>query len=53
LRVSEEVLDPELPGQLYVYKGVMNAAVIAERLETLPASTSVAAGESCASRGRR
>lgn len=36
LRVSEEVLDAELPGQLYVYKGVMSAAVIAERLERAP-----------------
>jgi len=33
LRVSEEVLDAELPVQLYVYKGVMSAGAIAERLE--------------------
>jgi uncharacterized protein len=32
LRVSEAVLDDALPGQLYVYKGVMSAAAIAERL---------------------
>jgi predicted nuclease of restriction endonuclease-like RecB superfamily len=36
LRVSEEVLDAELPGQLYVYKGVMSAAAIAQRLEKTP-----------------
>ncbi|GIX05632.1 MAG: hypothetical protein KatS3mg115_0035 [Candidatus Poribacteria bacterium] len=35
LRVSEEVLDPELPARLYVYKGVMNARAILERLEAL------------------
>ncbi len=33
LRVSEEVLDEELPGQLYVYAGVINARAIEERLE--------------------
>jgi predicted nuclease of restriction endonuclease-like RecB superfamily len=32
LRVSEEVLGPELPGALYVYKGTMSARAIAERL---------------------
>lgn len=32
LRVSEEVLGDELPGSLYVYKGVMNAARIAQML---------------------
>jgi predicted nuclease of restriction endonuclease-like RecB superfamily len=32
LRVSEAVLDDDLPGELYVYKGVMNARAIAERL---------------------
>jgi uncharacterized protein len=32
LRVSEAVLDGELPGELYVYKGVMSARTIAERL---------------------
>ncbi len=35
LRVSEEVLDADLPGQLYVYKGVMSARSILERLEAL------------------
>ncbi|HEY3816794.1 MAG TPA: DUF790 family protein [Polyangiaceae bacterium] len=35
LRVSEEVLDADLPGALYVYKGTMNARAIAERLERL------------------
>jgi predicted nuclease of restriction endonuclease-like RecB superfamily len=35
LRVSEEALDATLPGQLYVYKGVMSAAVVAERLEAM------------------
>ena len=33
LRVSEEVLDGELPGQLYVYAGVISARAIEERLE--------------------
>ena len=33
LRVSEEVLDENLPGALYVYKGTMSARAIAERLE--------------------
>ena len=32
LRVSEAVLGDDLPGSLYVYKGVMNAARIAEML---------------------
>jgi len=35
LRVSEEVLDAELPGALYVYKGTMSARAIAERLDRL------------------
>lgn len=34
LRVSEAVLDDALPGELYVYKGVINARAIAERLGT-------------------
>ena len=33
LRVSEDVLDGELPGSLYVYKGTMSARAIAERLD--------------------
>lgn len=33
LRVSEAALDGDLPGELYVYKGVINARRIAERLE--------------------
>lgn len=37
LRVSEEVLDGEHPGALYVYKRTMSARVIAERLEQLMA----------------
>ena len=37
LRVSEEVLDGDLPGALYVYKGTMSARVIADRLEALSA----------------
>ena len=40
LRVSEEVLDEELPGALYVYKQTLSARTIVERLEKL-ASTSV------------
>jgi predicted nuclease of restriction endonuclease-like RecB superfamily len=35
LRVSEEILDAELPSALYVYKGTMSARAIAERLETM------------------
>jgi hypothetical protein len=35
LRVSEEVLDADLPGALYVYKGTMSARAIAERLDRL------------------
>jgi hypothetical protein len=35
LRVSEEVLDGDLPGQLYVYKGVISARAVHERLERL------------------
>ncbi len=33
LRVSDEVLDEDLPGQLYVYKGKMNAKAILQRLD--------------------
>ena len=33
LRVSEEVLDGKLPGQLYVYAGVISARAIEQRLE--------------------
>ena len=35
LRVSEDVLDDELPGALYVYKHTLSARTIAERLEKL------------------
>jgi predicted nuclease of restriction endonuclease-like RecB superfamily len=35
LRVSEAVLDDDLPGALYVYKRTMSASAIAERLERL------------------
>lgn len=35
LRVSEEVLDGDLPSALYVYKGTMNARRIAEHLDEL------------------
>jgi len=38
LRVSEEVLDADLPGALYVYKGTMSAKAIAERLDGLTRS---------------
>lgn len=37
LRVSEAVLDDDLPGALYVYKGKMNAREIRRRLEALAA----------------
>ena len=33
LRVSEEVLDENLPGRLYVYKGVMSARAVEELLD--------------------
>ena len=35
LRVSEEVLDEDLPGALYVYKHTLSARTVAERLEKL------------------
>ena len=35
LRVSEDVLDEDLPGALYVYKQTMSARIVAERLERL------------------
>ena len=38
LRVSEEVLQGELPAALYVYKGVMNARAVLERVEKLTAA---------------
>ena len=39
LRVSEEVLDADLPGQLYVYKGSMSPKAILERLEKFVSSS--------------
>ena len=33
LRVSEEVLDGDLPGQLYVYKGAIGARAVEQRLD--------------------
>lgn len=38
LRVSEDVLEADLPGALYVYKQRMNARTIADRLERLATS---------------
>jgi len=38
LRVSEKVLEDDLPGQLYVYKGTMVASQVLERLETMRAT---------------
>jgi Na+/H+ antiporter NhaC len=35
LRVSEEALEGDLPGQLYVYKGVMSPRAVLQRLESL------------------
>lgn len=35
LRVSEDVLDQDLPGALYVYKQTMSARTVAERLDRL------------------
>jgi predicted nuclease of restriction endonuclease-like RecB superfamily len=37
LRVSEEVLDGDLPGALYVYKGTLSARVVAARLDEVAA----------------
>ena len=37
LRVSEEVLGDELPGALYVYKRVLNARAVLDRVESLAA----------------
>ena len=37
LRVSEEVLGDDLPGALYVYKRVMSARAMLERVEALAA----------------
>lgn len=37
LRVSEEVLGDDVPGALYVYKGVMSPRIVAERLDALRA----------------
>ncbi|MEW5854358.1 MAG: DUF790 family protein [Myxococcota bacterium] len=39
LRVSEKVMGEELPGALYVYKGMMNALSVLERVERLVAGT--------------
>ena len=38
LRVSEEVLDGDLPGRLYVYKGAISARAVEERLDAFLAS---------------
>jgi predicted nuclease of restriction endonuclease-like RecB superfamily len=35
LRVSEDALDADLPGALYVYKGTMSARTIAERIDAM------------------
>ena len=40
LRVSEDVLDSELPGALYVYKQTLSARTIADRLEQLVEASS-------------
>jgi predicted nuclease of restriction endonuclease-like RecB superfamily len=39
LRVSEDVLDADLPGALYVYKQRMSARTVADRLERLAAGS--------------
>ena len=38
LRGSEEVLGDELPGALYVYKRVLNARAVLDRVESLVAA---------------
>jgi hypothetical protein len=40
LRVSEEVLDGDLPGRLYVYKGAMSARAVEGRLDASLAQAS-------------
>jgi hypothetical protein len=35
LRVSEDVLDADLPGALYVYKQTISARAVAERVDSL------------------
>jgi hypothetical protein len=40
LRVSEDVLGDNLPGALYVYKRVMNARAVLERVEALARNVS-------------
>jgi predicted nuclease of restriction endonuclease-like RecB superfamily len=47
LRVSEDVLDEELPGALYVYKQALNARTIAERLERLATTGGSASALAC------
>ena len=53
LRVSEEVLDGELPGRLYVYKGVMSARAVEERLEEAARAGASLPGGGSAGAGRR
>ena len=53
LRVSEEVLDGELPGRLYVYKGVMSARAVEERLEEAARAGASLPGGETAGAGRR
>jgi predicted nuclease of restriction endonuclease-like RecB superfamily len=40
LRVSEDALGGDLPGELYVYKRTMSARALAERLDRLTGSES-------------
>lgn len=53
LRVSEDVLDGELPGRLYVYKGVMSARAVEERLEEAARAGASLPGGETAGAGRR
>ena len=52
LRVSEEVLEGDLPGQLYVYKGAISARAVEQRLDASLARKSSSAVPLSAQPGR-
>jgi uncharacterized protein len=53
LRVSESVLDDDLPGALYVYKRTMSARAVLERVEALAAAAPTPAVEPAAASAKR
>ena len=53
LRVSEAVLDGELPGALYVYKRTMSAKAVVERVEAVAAAAAATGAGGRAGRARR